>query len=100
MIRRFLIWLWGAKPPPSCRDGGDHQYMPRFDEIIDPRLSAADIKGCILIAYKPEEKRRSVMSKIYVKDICKGCGGVVERLEGLNAMQVIAYASKKIGDSK
>jgi hypothetical protein len=64
--------------------------------MIDPRLSEQTIDLRILLAFDPNDKRRSVATKIYVKDICDGCGDVVERLEGLNAMEVLAHQAKRI----
>lgn len=95
----LLRWLiWGPPKPPklSCKEGGSHDYKARYDEMIDPRLSEQTIERRILLSFDPNDRRRSVMTKIYVKDICDGCGDVVERLEGLNAMEVLAHQAKRI----
>ena len=99
----LLRWLiFGPPKPPiqSCKEGGPHKYTSRYDEMIDPRLDKAAIEER-LRASIPQHYHyftSALRSRIYVKDICDGCGDVVERLEGLNAMQVIAYASKRINE--
>lgn len=98
----LLKWLiWGPPPPPSppepsCKEGGPHRYFARYDEMIDPRISGDVIETLILMQLDPVLQRQAVMAKLYVKDICKGCGDVIERIEGMNAMEVLAHQSKRI----
>ena len=98
MIWRFLRWLFLPPRPPEphqCEKHG-HRYEQRFDEMIDPRLDRHLIKAMMSSPYQRPEIGR-VKVRIYVKDICVHCGDVIERLEGLNAMEVVAYAAKRIG---
>lgn len=97
-LLRWLIFGPRKPTPPSCKEGGPHRYRARFDEFIDPRFDKAAIESqlTILFASDYDRARRFIGCKIYVKDICDHCGDVVERLEGLNAMQVLAHASKRI----
>jgi hypothetical protein len=96
MIKRFIEWLVRLFRDHDCKRHG-HKYIARYDEVIDPRLSASQIESQILARYDPNQQRRSVMAKIYVRDICRFCGDSFERLEGLTEMEVIAHQARRIG---
>ena len=75
-----------------------HTNEPEYKKLQSNELMEAFRDRTIKIDV-PYITKPSQESKIYVKDICASCGEVVERLEGLNAMQVIAYASRRLGDN-
>lgn len=97
-LLRWLIWGPPKPPVPSCKDGGPHRYFARYDNVLDPRLSSEEIQDIFrsTISHHMSAVRAAYMAKIYVKDICDGCGDVIERLEGLNAMEVLAHQAKRI----
>jgi len=92
VIRLLIFLLWG---PHDCKKHG-HDYQPRYDEMLDPRLSGASLASLFRSTY-PEKKIYDVLStRIYVKDICNYCGDVVERLEGMTPLEVLAHQAKRV----
>lgn len=95
-LRRFFEWFVALFREHDCKKHG-HDYFARYDELIDPRLSADQIANHILCSSYEKDKRAAVMTKIYVRDICRFCGDSFERLEGLTEMEVLAVQSRRIG---
>lgn len=92
---RWLIWLfWG---PHNCERYG-HRYFARYDNVIDPRLSREQIQSMWKseISSNHPRLRRSLMATMYIRDVCRYCGDTIDRIEGLNAMEVLAHQAKRI----
>jgi hypothetical protein len=103
-LLKWLIWgpppkpLPPPPPEPSCKEGGPHRYFARYDDMLDPRLTSDQVEDMFRsqLASNYGVLRDGLLTKIYVKDICSGCGDVIERLEGLNGMEVLAHQAKRI----
>lgn len=91
MIRWLLRLLLGCH---DCEKDG-HDYVARYDDVIDPRLTGKQIKDMADSAYR-KEKLHCVRARMYIRDICRFCGDTVDRIEGLNAMEVLAHQAKRI----
>ena len=90
MIRWLILLIWGQH---DCAKHG-HAYFARYDDINDPRLDGGQLKNIIS---SPQYGRASYTRvRIYVRDICRYCGDVIERIEGLNALEVLAHQAKRI----
>jgi len=91
MIRWLLYWLYG---PHNCERHG-HKYFARYDDTLDPRLSAEQIADMMGSPYQRDDICKA-RSKMYIRDICHHCGDTIDRVEGLNAMEVLAHVAKRI----
>lgn len=91
MIRWLIYWLWG---PHDCNKHG-HRYFARYDDILDPRLGANQIQGMMENGFIRGDIHKA-RAKMYIRDICRYCGDNIERIEGLNAMEIIAHQANRI----
>lgn len=61
----------------TCRPDspGGHKFEPRYDETPNPKLNSLKVDHG-----PPEETRKLMILRIYVRDVCVGCGKTIERL--------------------
>lgn len=92
MIRLLNFLLWGYH---NCDKHG-HRYKARFDDINDPRLSPEHLKD--IISRHQYGIPSVARVRIYVKDICNHCGDVIERIDGLTPLEVLAHQARRVSE--
>ena len=93
LLRRIIAWIVCLFTAHDCSKHG-HAYFARYDDMIDPRLTSNQLYeqlSPIRASYLHHAR-----TEIYIRDICKYCGDVIERAEGLSALEILARQAKKI----
>ena len=95
------MWPFSKTPPPppppppplpyppqphSCETHG-HRYVTRNDSLIDPRLDKLQVQSLSMLDSLP-------YVTLYVRDICTFCGDVIDRVEGMHPLEMLAHQAK------
>lgn len=76
-----------TKREHDCEKHG-HKYSQRYDEMVDPRLTAHDME---LMQIRGSKVPRL---KLYVRDVCEHCGDCIERIEGKHPLEILARQAR------